>query len=512
MALRRTLALVLVWCATAAPGPAPARLPEGVVRAVERVSADELRSYVETLASDALGGRGIGDSGNRAAEEFACDTLRKNSVIPAGADGSCYQPVEIARLAPGPNARLTVSTGDGTVVADLRSGADFYPLPDTGTSAVTGRFIFVQHGITAPDVRHDDYAGLDARGAIVMAIDGAPDKVRGDRATVTHKIANATAHGAKGLVIVSDYLPGVQVVWPDQGSFGGSYRLAAAVRTDLTLATLSTRAAQPVRQAASQQRTLTATLTPDVTGETLVVRNVLGIVEGRDPARRGEMVVVGAHLDHDGTDAQGRVYNGADDNASGTAAVLAAAIAVARAAAEGERPARSVVFALWNGEEKGSLGAHAFVASPQPARRVIANLNLDMVGRREDIPDPADWRFSGMRKVSAAASANTLHILGYSHSPDLAASLRDANQGVGLTLLEQYDEGAQGLLKRSDNWAFLSRGIPALFLTTGLHPDYHTPDDDVDRIDFGKLTRVARLAARAAWMIAEGDEPALKKH
>jgi Zn-dependent M28 family amino/carboxypeptidase len=113
--------------------------------------------------------------------------------------------------------------------------------------------------------------------------------------------------------------------------------------------------------------------------------------------------------------------------------------------------------------------------------------------------------------VQASASVNTLHVLGYSIAPDLAAELRDANGAVGLTLLEDYDVGAQDLLKRSDNWPFVEHGIPALFLTTGLHPDYHTPDDDTARIDFGKLARVAQLAARAAWIVADGPAPALKK-
>jgi Zn-dependent M28 family amino/carboxypeptidase len=95
--------------------------------------------------------------------------------------------------------------------------------------------------------------------------------------------------------------------------------------------------------------------------------------------------------------------------------------------------------------------------------------------------------------------------------PLLVAMLRSANEAVGLKLQEDYDDGAQDLLKRSDNWPFLVSGIPALFLTTGLHPDYHTPDDDTARIDFGKLTRITRLAARAAWIAADGPEPALKR-
>ena len=222
------------------------------------------------------------------------------------------------------------------------------------------------------------------------------------------------------------------------------------------------------------------------------------------------MVVIGAHLDHDGTDADGRIYNGADDNASGTAAVLAAAAAFARAAADGERPARPVLFALWNGEEKGSLGAEAFVAAPEPSRRVVAYLNLDMIGRHEEVPIPTtgDFTASEDRPVHdgqhAARARLQLHAR---HGGDAQGRQR----GRRPELQEDYDQGAQDLLQRSDNWPFLDHGIPALFLTTGLHPEYHTPDDDTARIDFAKLTRITRLAARAAWIVADGAAPGSKR-
>jgi hypothetical protein len=514
--------LLLLWCVAIAPGPAATRVPEAAAREFERVSPDDLRRYVETLASDSLEGRGIGGQGNRAAEAFICDTLKQNGVTPAGADGSCFQPVAIYRPGLGPAARLTVSAQDGTALADLSAGTDFYPLPETGNDRVTAPLVFAGHGITAPQLKHDDYAGVDARGAIVLALEGAPDGLgtakdatqrdaHGTLASVGRKVSDAAAHGARGVIIIHTYLPDVQSAWPDQRSVReATYRLVAALRARTTpVAAISGRAAEPLRQALAKRQTLLASLTPDLAGTPLTINNVLGIVEGRD-AKRREVVVVGAHLDHDGVDAEGRIYNGADDNASGTAAVLAAAAAFARAAATGERPARSVLFAFWNGEEKGSLGAEAFVTSPEPNRKVVANLNLDMVGRHEEA-DPSDWRFAGFPKVAAAASTNTLHVLGYSYTPDFAADLRDANLAVGLTLLEAYDDGAQRLLQRSDNWPFLSRGIPALFLTTGLHRDYHTPEDDTARIDFAKLTRVTKLAARAAWMVADGPGPTMKK-
>jgi Zn-dependent M28 family amino/carboxypeptidase len=272
-------------------------------------------------------------------------------------------------------------------------------------------------------------------------------------------------------------------------------------------AEISERAATPVRQALEARRVVTARLTPDVVATPIVMHNVLGMVDARQPS--SEMVVVGAHLDHDGVDEAGRIYNGADDNASGTAAVLAMAAAFGRAAARGQRPERAVVFALWNGEEKGELGAEFYAGAPVPARRVIANLNLDMVGREEEILDPDDPRFQGFARTSAGQNTNVVHLLGYSYSPDLAATVQQANDTIRLTIKEDYDRDAQGLLHRSDNWPFLEHGIPAVFFTTGLHPDYHTPEDDVDRIDFAKLERIAELACRAAWMTANGEAPRL---
>jgi hypothetical protein len=489
---RRTAAVVLACWALAAHGAGVSRLPGAVERAVERVSTDDLRKYVETLASDELNGRGVGDRGNRAAEELICATLRANGVTPAGAGGSCYQPVDVFEPALGPAARLTVSDAAGTIT-DLSIGADFYPMPETGAANASAPLVFAGYGVSEPRLKHDDYKDVDPRGAIVLVREGVPDRLPGlDRfdgespapGTLARKAADARAHGAVGLVVIGSYLPSYRSIWPQHTSIRqASYRLVSEIRENpLPVATISEQAAGPILRALDAHRPLTAALAPDLLVRTVTINNVLAIVEGRDPARRGEMVVVGAHLDHDGTDAEGRIYNGADDNASGTAAVIAAAIAFARASADGERPARAVLFALWNGEEKGSLGAEAFVAAPEPARRVVANLNLDMVGRHEEIPDPTDWRFHGLPRTDVATTGNTLHVLGYTYTPELAAMLREANGAVGLTLQEDYDRGEQGLLQRSDNWPFLAHGIPALFLTTGLHPDYHTPNDDAGRI------------------------------
>lgn len=517
--LLRSVTLVLVWLLTASLSPpASTPLPAAIEGAIRQISAAELRRHVEVLASDGMAGRGVGHTGNRLAEEYIASVLREAHVPPAFP--GYRQRVEVYQPQLGSSGRLTIDSADEPALADLSVGSDFYPLPDSSDRSASGPVVFAGHGISAPDMRHDDYAGLNARGAVVLTLDGAPDTLREsaarsgkrapDIATLDRKIADARRHGAAALVVVRKRLDDVQTAWPDHPSVqSASYRLLEPMRTaPLAVAAISRRAARPVRRALDKRRCLTATIAPGVTAQPLVIDNVLGIIEGREAG--AGMIVVGAHLDHEGIDEDGRIYNGADDNASGTAAVLAMASAFARAAASGVRPARAVVFALWNGEEKGSLGAAHYVASPAPDRRIVANINLDMIGRREEIRNPGDPRFRGFPRTAAAAGVNVVHLLGYTYSPDLAKIVGRANDTIRLTIKEDYDVGAQGLLRRSDNWPFLEHGIPAAFLTTGLHPDYHTPDDDTDRLDFPKLERITVLASRAAWMTADGEAPAFR--
>src|SRR5436190_11711208 len=235
---RRLGVLVLAWCAAAAPGPASAPLPQAAVRAFESIDADSLRSYVGTLASDEFNGRGVGDPGNRAAEEYICATLRLNRVTPAAPDGSCYQPVDVYHPVLGAAGHLTISSDEGNTLADLPIGPDFYPLPETGDVNVTAPLVFAGFGISAPErFTFDDYARVDARGAIVLVREGAPDKLlRADASreglgTLREKLAGARAHGVRGLIVIGSYLPEYRSVWPEQSSVRtATYQLLAPLR------------------------------------------------------------------------------------------------------------------------------------------------------------------------------------------------------------------------------------------------------------------------------------------
>jgi Zn-dependent M28 family amino/carboxypeptidase len=212
--------------------------------------------------------------------------------------------------------------------------------------------------------------------------------------------------------------------------------------------------------------------------------NVMARLEGSDPALRDEYVVIGGHYDHVGyghtgslTGAWGQIHPGADDNASGTAAILAVAEALARAP---QRPRRSILFMHFTAEEKGLMGSRWFVEHPTvPVAKMLAMINLDMVGRN----DPAQLSVNG---DAAAAGLDAL-------------IQRIAEQELGLQI--NHDAGSG--IDRSDQWAFALKGVPAVAFFSGEHDDYHRPSDIPARIVPDKLERVARLAALVLWRVAE---------
>jgi Zn-dependent M28 family amino/carboxypeptidase len=242
-----------------------------------------------------------------------------------------------------------------------------------------------------------------------------------------------------------------------------------------------------------------AALTVRLDRDPYTARNVVGIIEGSDPELRRQAIVVGAHYDHDGTDG-GRIWNGADDNASGTSALLE----LAEAFALDRPPARTVILSAWAAEEKGMLGSRNYVREPPiPIGDTVAMFQIDMIGRNEE--HPANPR-EGFLLERAADNENALNLIGSVFSADLREVVEDMNAGVGLDLRFRYDYGAENLIRRSDHWTFLSRGVPSLFFFGGLHPDYHTPDDTAEKINYPKIEKVARLVYLALHEIGNAPE------
>jgi hypothetical protein len=236
------------------------------------------------------------------------------------------------------------------------------------------------------------------------------------------------------------------------------------------------------RSAALPQIQVQLQTTTEVTLQ--ATRNVVGLIEGADPKLKHEIVVIGAHYDHIGylkqhEPNQDYIYNGADDNASGTSAVLAIARAFGTTR---QRPKRSVLLIAFAGEEKGLFGSRAYVEKPLfPLENTAAMLNLDMVGRNAE---------------------DSVSIDGVSHSPDLIQLNEEENRDIGLTLdysIEPYNH-------RSDQYNFARKKIPFLFYHTGEHQDYHRVSDNPDKIKENKIAKIATLAFRVAWRAANTNQ------
>ena len=234
-------------------------------------------------------------------------------------------------------------------------------------------------------------------------------------------------------------------------------------------------------------------------------RNVVALLEGSDPRLKNEWVIVSAHYDHNGADAT-QIFNGADDNGSGVVALIDIAEAYALAAKEGHRPKRSILFASWNSEERGLLGAWAYTEQPlAPLNTIAAVLNMDMIGRNEEIPIGGGARFAGLEVQTAESNSNALNLMAFSRVPDITAVVEQANGAIGLELKKRYDNNSSNLVRRSDQWPFLQRGVPAMGFITGLHPDYHTQYDRPEKINYVKMEKITRLVYQTSWDIANAD-------
>jgi hypothetical protein len=251
---------------------------------------------------------------------------------------------------------------------------------------------------------------------------------------------------------------------------------------------------------------------------TQITQNVVGIVEGSDPQLKSTYVVMGAHYDHVGYadseltsdgrrpsppgrvtpgSADDRIWNGADDDGSGTVAVMA----LARAFAQGVHPKRSLLFIWHAGEERGLYGSRFFADYPTvPLDRIVAQLNIDMIGRNRD---------------DKKSEANTVYLVGSDRiSSELHQVSRDANQSLQPPLKLDYEmndpSDPEQVYYRSDHYSYASKGIPIIFFTTGLHPDYHANTDDVSKIEFPKLARITQLVYETALRVANLDHPPVR--
>jgi Zn-dependent M28 family amino/carboxypeptidase len=511
----------------------------------DSIRQDDLRADLFFLAGDSMRGRLTDTEENRATADFIRSRFERMGLKAAGPNGSYFQPYNLttATLAAtaGSNV-LDVITAD-SAARQLRAGQDFYPQRISASGVAAGPVVFAGFGISAPQLGYDDYNG-DVKGKIVLALDHEPGErdpnspfdgvVTSEPSTVWRKALAAQEKGAVAILFVSDvhnhpgaanFEAAARNYWPEKPPRILNYTLASwADRIRIPVAQVSPAVAaslvagtnktfDDLSKAAETTRGFTPLALPGtkVSVHTAVDRhivpdrNVVALVEGSDARLKNEWVIVSAHFDHNGADAT-QIFNGADDNGSGTVALIEIAEAYALAAKDGQRPKRSVLFAAWNSEERGLLGAWAYTEQPlAPLSSIAAVLNMDMIGRNEEIPVGGGGRFAGLEVQTAESNANAVNMMAFSKVPDIAAAVEKANAGIGLELRKRYDNNSSNLLRRSDQWPFLQRGVPAMGFMTGLHPDYHTQYDRPEKINYPKMEKIARLIHQASWDIANSD-------
>jgi hypothetical protein len=492
---------------------------EPLATRVNALSASALAAHIALLASPSLEGRGLGTRGLDAAAEYAAASLKLAGITPfgagKGADASYFQPVPVRRfrLAKG-QVEIARRDGETLVSRTFTSGVDCVIAP-RAPQTITAPVVFAGFGIREPPPGRDDYRGLDVRGRIVMIRAGTPDGAewqtpemlarypREGDGRFKAKLEVARKLGAAAVLAVEDADFGTAVA-ADQAKEELGFGAYDARDESTPLIRVSSAVARSVLGDDAAARRLTpATATIRITAdETLFVsRNVLGIIPGSDPALREEAVVIGAHLDHLGT-VGGEVFAGADDNASGVAAL----IEIARAfEAAPEKPKRTLVFAFWTGEEEGKFGSGHYVRNPRwPLRYTVAYLNLDMIGHpwlaqeiRQLVVDsklPDGETYLSQVKAESFVEPGVPR-----NAPALEAALRKSAKGNGLAMHVDWTDGKHG---GSDYRDFAREGVPFIRFFGNFFPDYHTPRDTAESIDPAQAARVARFAFATAWELA----------
>ncbi len=449
-----------LWSASAQSCPSAATLTTGFTGAM---------AHVRYLADDKLEGRAVGSWGAHCAGDYIATQFADIGLAPKGDQGSYFQTFQVRKGAElGPANRLVIA---GRTYA---LGTEWTPAGFSASTDVSKELIYGGHLLSRPGTPEDEFAKMDISDKVVVVEWGDPGAPHGGSldSDPHFKATVAAGRDAAGILLLAP--KGMELPSLDEET-RSSLQIPVAI--------LSGDAAETVRNAMIGGAS-TAQLTTDVHVTNADARNVVALLPGSSPTLRDTYVIVGAHYDHLGFGGEGslapdshEVHNGADDNASGTGDV----VEIARRLANGPRPARSVLFIAFTGEERGLWGSAYFVKSPTiDLSKTVAMLNLDMVGRVVDdeltvmgVGTASEWN-----DVVDAANADLSHPFEIGKSPD----------GYG----------------PSDHSSFYGAGIPVLHFLSNLHEDYHRPTDDWWKINVDGLNRVGDLVADVVHRIADG--------
>jgi hypothetical protein len=534
-------ALAASWsAASAAPRHRPAASPAPpapavVRRAADAIAADQLRDYLTYIASDEMEGRDTPSRGLDTTAKFLALHAARAGLKPAGDDGTFFQKIALRRDRLDPD-RSTASIGTATFDSEtgfLPAAPAFFPTPVAG--AASGPVVYVGNGWLVKARNLDPYAGIDVKDKIVAVLDAGGGLPRGITAADEQgkrgedwdtPAGYAARHGARGIAWIPSFR--ALAAWDrdvktTQREITAVTRFRAQEAQPLPAITLSPAMLATLFQGQKQNgsQVLDRTLSGDpgdsfeldpkrvlsftvaVNSTPLATQNVVAVLEGSDPALKSEYVAFGAHYDHvgmGGDDPNDQIFNGADDDGSGTTALLAMAEAFARS----PRPRRSLLFVWHCGEEKGLWGSRYFTENPTvPLDHVVAQLNIDMIGRSKPEGDTNP-------RNAALSGPNQIYVIGSKMMSSELGKLVESVNGDYLHLLFdfRYDDAKDPnrFFFRSDHFNYARKGVPIVFFFDGVHEDYHRPSDTADKIDYQKMEKVTRTVAALAEVLANAPK------
>jgi Zn-dependent M28 family amino/carboxypeptidase len=485
-----------------------------VAQTAARAVATESRAHVERLASPQLDGRLTGSAGADAAAAYLVEQLVKLGAKPLPGAANFRTPFHFTSGVTDEGTTLEI-TAPGREALRRQGRPSVVALSFSDASSVSGAVVFAGYGLRVPGEQgftYDSYAGLDVKDKIVVVLRYFPEDAERELkqslaryAGLRYKAMAARERGAKGLLVITgprSTNAGELVPLTLDTAAAGSGIAAASVAGDVATALFAGagRSLEDTQKALDSGnphvtgfdlKDVTASLTTRVVRQTQTTHNIVGYLPATTTLKSKPWVMLGAHYDHLGHGGQGTslahadeqqaVHPGADDNASGVAAVLTAGRALAAARSR----ARHIVLAFWSGEEIGLIGSSAFVAQPPfPIDQVAAALNFDMVGR---------LRNNTVTVQAVGSSSAWPTLLDRVTAPG-------AHAAAALTLARQQDPNLP-----TDSSSFNQAGVPTLSFFTGSHEDYHRPTDVAARIDFQGIDRIAALGAAIAADIAAAD-------
>jgi len=510
-------------------------------RGLQSINPTDLRTHMKFLASDELEGRETGAPGLYVASRYLASQAEKIGLVPVeGEDGYIQHYTIHERSYDREKSHATITTGSDS----LLNSDPFYFFPSIrgDRSVIEGEVVFAGYGIMNEEEGYNDFQDLDITGKIVLIMSRAPMNEEGTEARIggdaytglmsfRSKMPYIFSQQPSAVLVVYDPKSGIRSVeelssgmadylsrsrsldQEEQGPAGSSDRPRMVMIHRALADQLLETAGQNLEEIQQEiDRTLephsfllegtTLRLELQMKDTNLDMPNVFGMIEGRDPELKEEMILYLAHFDHMGTDGNGGVFNGADDNASGCVGLLEIAEAFK---AEKKPPRRSVGFLWVSAEEIGLFGSNYFANHPLiPIERIVSVINLDMIGRTKTAEDALSGR-GGL----TIAGGDTVKVIGGLQSSLLMELNEQSLREMGMVGNYEFNDinHPERYFYRSDHINFARKDIPVLFYSTGTHKDYHTIADTEDKIDYAKFEKMVRMSFNTGFKVADYRDP-----